>query len=195
MPTLLTRFFAGLVVLICMSASAHAIPITYVYSAFGGSGSIGGTAFSSADFTVTAVADTDNIGSWCCSDEQNAHLSATIEIAGFSAASILSPSHTWHGGGSVGLGADLGVNWMTMNSVSIVGYDLATAFGPIADTFVDLNQFNNVSTSLGILDLSDSTLSGTFQAITSTGSVPVPGTLAIFGLALAGLFRSRCRRS
>jgi len=183
------NIFLALLAVLLSPIAANADPITYIYTGLNASGTLGGTGFESVDFVITAVADTDNIGPWCCSTGQNTHISATIEIDGFSIATILTASHSWYSAGTVGLGKDLSSNWMTFSDAALSGYDLSTAIGPVFGTAFNVNQFANVSTSLGTLSFMNNSLQGSFQAIVA--SVPEPGTLALLGIGLLGMGAAR----
>jgi hypothetical protein len=171
-------------------------PITYTYDG-SGAGTLNGQQFNGA-FTFTAQADTSNITPWADAGggPQNTHLSATLAIAGLGVFDVLTPSHTWLAQNCCGgLGANLSSNWITLSTPAFVsvGYGLDTSFGPIVNTAPsNVNQFNGVSTSGGILNF-QSIETVTFTASTGPG-VPEPGTLSVFvgGLGLI-LFRVRSR--
>jgi len=175
-----------------------AVSITYIYEGFDASGSIGESDFSNVNFTVTALADTDNIGPWDAADGQNTHISATIDIDGFSTADIFTLSHSWYTVKTVGLGKDLNANWMTFTDDAFTSYDLSTPIGPIFGTALSVSQFNNVSTSLGTLNFTDSSLEGSFQAIVgdvpNVPEVPVPAAAWLFGTTLLGFVGMSRRR-
>ena len=188
---------ANLVALLLMSSSfsAFAVSITYIYEGFDASGSIGESDFSNVNFTVTALADTGNIAPWANADSQNTHISATIDIDGFSTADIFTLSHSWNSVNTVGLGKDLSSNWMTFSDGALSGYDLSTSIGPVFGTAFDVRQFNDVSTSLGTLNFTDRTLEGSFQAIVGdVPEVPVPAAAWLFGTALLGFVGMSRRR-
>jgi len=188
------------VAFLALPIPALADPITYIYTGTG-SGILGGVAFVDASFTITALADTDNITAWASAagGPQNTHLSTTIDIDGLGLSTILTPSHTWLDpwGGYGGLGANLWINWATLSTTAWVGYGLDTAIGPIlADSIWDVYGFRAVSTSGGALLFSGMSRL-TFEAVTAgTAAVPEPATLLLLGIGLvaAGLARPRRRR-
>lgn len=183
-------FVSSLLISVLMfSSSAQATPITYIFQGESASGDIGGITFTNSDITITALADTDNIGAWCCSDVQNTNLSASIFIDGIGSADILTESHVWHGGSNVGIGANLGANWMTFFDTTFNSFDLSSEIGPVNGLANDVIQFVNVNTSLGILNFSDADLSGSFQAVVG---VSEPSAIALLALGLVCFsFRKR----
>jgi hypothetical protein len=166
------------------SLSAQAAPITYIYDGFG-TGTLGGSPFTDAAFTITASADTDNITVWPNGGyiPQNTHLSTVIDIAGLGSFSITTPSHSWmlgSGGGSGGLGRNLSLNWLTLTEPALIGYGLDTSIGPVLENSpLHASQFRDVATTGGTLAFSSIT------EVTFTAA-PEPSTL-IFLLTLGAL--------
>jgi hypothetical protein len=187
------RLFAGLILILSVSFSAFATPITYIYTGLNSSGSLGGISFSNADFTITALADTDNIGPWCCSyGGRVMHSSATLKIDGFSIVDIITNNHSWYASGVFGLGGGYHeLNWMTFR-VPTGGYDLTTSieFSSSVDGFPE----GEVMTTAGevLFTGAGNYERGSFQAIVS--SVPEPSTLAIFALGMIGLASRRFKK-
>jgi hypothetical protein len=185
----LTKLVLACAAVLLLPLAASASPITYIYSGTG-SGSLDGNPFSTA-FTITAQADTDNVGGWCCSTYQNTHSSASVALVGLGTFSFLAPTHTWLAPGCcMGFGADLSLNYLTLFSPAIVnvGYALDTAFGPVTSSASTQGQFVNIGTSGGALTLSQVS-DVTFQAETS--AVPEPSTYALMALGLAGIVAIR----
>ena len=172
--------------------SAQAAPITYVYDGIG-TGTLEGSPFTSAAFTITASADTTNITVWADATygPQNTHLSSLIDITGLGSFSITAPSHSWMSGtdnGRGGLGANLGPNWITFEDPDLIGYGLDTLFGPVLENSpLNIDQFAGVATTGGTLVFS-SISSVTFTAI------PEPATFTLTILALLGMGWRRPQR-
>jgi hypothetical protein len=156
-----TAFYTRIAFLLCgvtFAAAVLASPITYLYKG-NASGQLGTTAFSNADFIITAIADTDNIKPWSGFEAyhaiQNIHSSAIIEIVGIGSFDILTASHTWvadcivSGRTCGGIGKNLGFNWLTIDE-GLGGYHLSTQIGPISDsTPLAGGSFGGVLTSGG----------------------------------------------
>src|SRR5690242_18217465 len=132
-----TLFVLLVFVLDCSLVSAT--PITYLYSGTG-TGQLGSSTFFDTNFTITALADTNNITLWLLGDNgpQNTHLSTVIDLASLGSYSITTPSHTWISGsisgpdsGYGGLGQNLNANWITIHENEFVGYGLNTPVGPL----------------------------------------------------------------
>ena len=188
------RFLLGAV--LALGVPAFGVPITYTYQGVG-SGTLGTQSFTSAQFTFTAQADTNNIAPWVNAGggPQNTHLSATILITGLGVFGVTTPSHTWLAQGCCGgLGADLSANWVTIDEPALigVGYGLDTNFGPVVDNSPShVNQFTNVGTGGGTLRFS-SISTVTFTA--STNAVPEPSTFAMLGISGGALVVIRLRK-
>lgn len=186
------RLLALLALLVTLPFSASATGITYTYSGTA-SGSLGATAFSNAEFVITALADTDNIGPWCCSDLHNTHSTASISIGGLGTSVFLDATHTWMAEGCcMGFGFNDDNNLITLftPAVADVGYTLDTAFSPVTDdTASTQGQFTNVGTTGGSLTIS-SLGPVTFQA----SLVPEPSAYALMMVGLLGVAAAARRR-
>jgi PEP-CTERM motif len=190
---MIKRLLVALATVLLLPFAASASPITYIYSGVG-DGSFNGTAFDDASFTITATADTANIGVWSSADLQNTHSSATVTISGFAGTfSFSDPTHTWIAESCcMGFGQNLGKNLLTFfdPAIASVGYGLATALGPVTDlTAGTQGQFVNEATSGGALTIT-SVNEATFQAV----AVPEPSTYALMALGLAGVAFAARRR-
>jgi hypothetical protein len=174
-------------------------PITYLYSGTG-TGQLGSSTFSDTNFTITALADTNNITLWQLGGNgpQNTHLSTVIDITSLGSYSITTPSHTWisgatsgPGSGWGGLGENLSLNWINIHENEFVGYGLNTPVGPLLyDSPGSVDQFHDVSTSGGLLKFTSiSTVS--FTAIVA----PEPSTLLLLGIGAISLLGYRKAKS
>lgn len=186
---------AGFAFSILLSVSANAVPIQFIFTGTG-SGTLDGTAFSGASFTLTQFGDTDNIHG--CDGAGDCSVigadSAQVTIAGLGTFNFTSSSETFFNRdvgvvgftyrspsifpGIVGVGADL------YNLSMAPPYDLVSSIGPISTTGTLLQwAFQDVYTDGGVLVFNDAPdTQATFQAI--VGAVPEPET---WGMLLAGL--------
>jgi len=169
------------------AAAAVAAPITYI-STGTGSGSIGGTPFTDAAFTITGQADTDDLASCGGSCREINHLSTSITIAGVGTFTITSPLRTFLNN-TPGLsrqnppGGDL----YSLYNGNFVGWDLVSDWGPI-NTTGSLLQWGgsqpDVNTTGGVLEFVDNgAVPGTFQAVLGQEAAAVP-TLGQWGIAV-----------
>jgi hypothetical protein len=183
------------VLALSLAGVASADPIRFVYTGTG-SGSLNGTNFSGAAFTITALGDTADRQSFSSGFFID-HTSAMIEIAGVGTVAFVTATRTFMNNASMVLGfsragtggADLyngpfqttGTTWDMLSDFSTSG-----TFGLLQWTFT------NVDTTGGVLAfLSNEGAPGTFSA-TLIRDVPEPGT---FGLLLGGMFLiARMRR-
>jgi hypothetical protein len=175
------------------AAAAAAAPITYI-STGTGSGSIGGTPFTDAAFTITGQADTDDLASCGGSCREINHLSTSITIAGVGTFTITSPLRTFLNN-TPGLsrqnppGGDL----YSLYNGNFAGWDLVSDWGPI-NTTGSLLQWGgslpDVNTSGGVLEFADDgAVPGTFQAILGQDAAAIP-TLGEWGIILFGCLLS-----
>lgn len=175
--------------------NSYAEPISYIYTGVG-SGALAGVAFNGAVFTITGIADTNNIV-----PEQhgeplyNEHLQTNIAIDGLGMVSIFEATSTYVAQGCcAGFGKTLLADWITINVPELVGggYRLDTAFGPVTDsTPMNSFQFVNVSTSGGVLSMPVIN-TVTFRAVTS---VPEPASLLFWILGIGVVFTRRARQA
>lgn len=190
----LTRWIAALAFLTATSFAAAA-PITFTHSGTG-SGSIGATNFTNADFVITATGDTNGRVAFSSGFFIN-HLSAQIGIGGVGVFTFTTATRTFVNDDSniVGFsrtgifGADL---FSGPIDAAFDGWDMLSSIGPIVGTGNLLQwSLSPVETSGGTLLFDSGSSGATFQA---TVAVPEPGTLALLGLSVAGLAFTRRRK-
>lgn len=196
---------AGLLafVTLFLFAPAQAVPITFIYTGQG-QGSLGGTAFGTTGFTITATGDTDD-------RLQDAevytivHLTASITIDGLGSFTFLSPTRSFVNrlGGAVGFsygsGPDLysGHDLFNMFAPAFAGWDMLTGLElTVASGYLLQWDAFPIETSGGVLQFMNGLSPATFKAVVGTGETPVPEPLilTLVGLGLAGVGMARRRR-
>jgi hypothetical protein len=177
--------------------AAFAGPITFTMTTTG-TGTFGGTPFSSAAITVTSTADTGSVfiagGTPPDVDYEVIALTTTIDIAGFAPATFNDQTY-WldpNGSGDIIFG-DVGVAELLGLTVVIgplATYNLQSSLGPISSAFdfptEAFNLFQNIQTSGGPLSLV--AMNDTFTAVEA---IPEPASLVLGGLGLLALLGAR----
>lgn len=164
--------------LLLLSGSVFATTINYTISG-NGSGSLAGLSFTDQDFSISMIGDTANYssGSYDVIDPLN---SATVAINGFGTTTFSIPTRLGISGNIVFFSRAGNGGLDLFDFFLNAPVDLQNAFGPVIGTSVfALDQFVDVSTSLGALTFYDST-SVNFSAAV----VPEPETWAML---LAGM--------
>lgn len=179
LPALLS--FAAI---LAAATPASAAPITYIFEGTT-SGSLDGVDFEDESFTITALADTDNIDA---SDGPIVvHDAVTIELLGM-VLDVFTRTTTWvnTGGGLVGFGNDEREFDLLIGPFDPIfeTWDLASPVGPITGRGFISEGGDRIATSGGQLDVVDDfDTQITFTAVTAA-EVPEPGTLILIGGAL-----------
>ena len=182
---------AYLVLVLTIGLSAqfkvHSDPIVYTLSTVG-SGSLGGTAFNNASFTITATADTSQISAIASGTFQIPDISASESVAGLGTATF---AGTWGfvnqapnqgppaafgivGESVVGFNADI----LDVKNAALMTYNLNTSIGPLSGDDV-INGGLRFTTTAGDFSL-NSASTVTFQA--TLDPVPEPSIWALFAL-------------
>lgn len=204
------RAFKGLcgaIILAASSIATVASPITFLHSGTA-SGSLDGVAFGVTAFTITAIADTDNIVSPAAGVLAVEHDFASISIGGGPDLEFVTNTQTFFNDNVdvVGFqtldGGILDLFDGPLGAAALDGWDLASTLGTVSGLGV-LLQWSAVNTI--VTDgLSNFSLHFGFQYTTSTFEseagavtpVPLPAALPLFlgGIGLMGLFGWRRRR-
>jgi PEP-CTERM motif len=175
---------AALALLICGASAVHADTITITETATM-SGSLDGVSFTNALVTFTVVADPANSSNGGAGTTFRLPGVTTVTVAGIT--DTLSDASTGavvnQGSGLAGISdftTHIGLLF-TIDPAAFDTYTLMSSIGPVSgNSEVSIFDF---ATDNGSLDLS-SAGQATFTAVETT---PEPGTIAMFGIGLAGI--------
>jgi len=185
-------------------ARVEATPIVFIFEGTG-TGLLGATRFTAAPFIITAIADTRNIVTSATADGARAGdfsldtNFSRIAIAGigtlaFTVGTRLFDARdaTINSQGPLDFLAFAraglnGVVLMDFANSAFATYDLATPFGPLfLGNAIGVNPIGTTRGNLGFDQVTDVTFAARL--------IPEPGTLALLGIALAGLGFARYRK-
>jgi hypothetical protein len=184
--------------LVCAPLSLLAVPIDYVFTGTG-TGTVGATSFTDADFEIRVVGDTT--GRYSAGDPGsfwNDALSAVVTIFGVGSFNVTEPTRVFVNNTVDAVGfnsfADADqFDLFDMPFLALFEYDLVSPYaletgsGGCCST-----QWDALQTDGGSIDMTSLGSTGTFEA--SVSEVPEPGTMLLIGSGLVGLV-SRRRRS
>jgi len=184
------------VFLTCVTANVSAAPITFTHSG-NGSGSLDGSDFSNADFTITAQADTDNRDFGSALEWFIDHVSASITINGLGAYDFITGTRTFvaNNANTVGFSraGDGGLDLFNGPSDDMFEtWEMLTSIGPVSG-YGWLLQWTNspVETTGGVLVFANanSIPGSSFEA----DVVPIPGAVWLLGSGLICLLAFKNR--
>lgn len=195
-----TLALAGGVLLAGATASTTADAATVLYSITGnGSGSLNGTSFTNANYSIQLTGDTTNVAACGTSCQNLGPLSqALITIDGFAPVTLTAATE-------LGVARDVNVIFFGLNGSSDyldfhitdaqeMAFNFLAGYGPVTGTNVfALNQFSNIASSGGALTLSQSS-NVVFSSL--EGAVPEAPTwmMLLLGFGAVGMTIRRARK-
>jgi hypothetical protein len=143
-------FISG-VVLFLTTNIVNAEPINYTFTGTA-SGNVNGAAFSNADVTITAFADTGNVLFDGYNLYQVIPSSTTVDIAGVGSGTLTGEVVVFNmqafNYSFAGLQQDA-MDIVTVESLDLETYDLKTSFGPLSPGYLSLYGSLNIPTTMG----------------------------------------------
>ena len=200
------RLLSLLILTLAVAVDTQADQITFVYTG-SGSGTIGATSFSNADFVITAISDTANRFKPYFDETSYFlfHDYTSIEIIGIGHYIIYSSVHSYVSNTAMGAGfsgyseiLDFGADLYQTPIDPIFGqWDMLTSIGPVEGSGFRLLQWDSFAAPLtdgGLLIFDDdASVMGSFQAIVA----PEPAASQVMG-AMSSIwiatYRIRSRR-
>ena len=182
-------------------SAADAAAVTYTISGTG-TGSLSGSAFADAAYSIMLTGDTANVaacGTFC--QDLGPLNQAVVTISGFAPVTLTLDTRLGvaRNANVIFFGSDLGTDYLDFNITDAqeTAFNFLAGYGPVTGTGVfALNQFLNIGTSGGLLTLSQSS-NVQFSTAEGAGAVPEPSTWAmmLFGFGAIGAVVRRKKRT
>lgn len=175
------------ILFVMISGVVKAASIEYAIKGIG-SGELNGTSFTDSAFSIDLVGDTSQYDGVAVDPLSSA--SVTIDGLGTTVLNIATRIGFNSGNNAVFFSRSSGIDLFDFYTSAPV--DLTTAFGPISGNNVfAIQQFNDVSSSLGLLSFFSASNVTFSAALPGVSEVPVPAAAFLFGPALLGFLGLR----